>query len=269
MICFPNAKINIGLNIVEKRSDGFHNIETVFYLVPLCDVLEIRESSALSFHMEGIPVEGDPDKNLCLKAYRELQGLYKIPPVEMYLLKGIPTGAGLGGGSSDAAFTIKLLNSLFSLGLTENFMEQTAAKLGSDCPFFIRNQPVYASGKGDIFSPVSVSLKGKYIVIVKPAIHMSTPEAYSLIKPAKPEFVLASEINTTIVSWKNTITNDFELPVISKFPLIGELIKKLYANGAAYAAMSGSGSAVYGLFEKETDLKDLFEGNFYYSGILS
>ena len=269
MICFPNAKINIGLNVVEKRTDGFHNIETIFYPVPLCDVLEIREAPALQLTIEGIAIQGTVENNLCIKAYKALADQYKIPPVEIFLLKAIPTGAGLGGGSSDAAFMIKALNELFSLNLSEETMEQTAAKLGSDCAFFIKNKPVYATGKGDVFVPVSVSLKGKYIVIVKPPVHVSTPEAYGMIKPARPEYTIVSECKNPVLNWKKKITNDFEQPVISKYSVIGELIKKMYANGAAYAAMSGSGSAVYGIFDDEPDLQKQFPGNFYYAAMLS
>lgn len=268
MICFPNAKINLGLNIVSKRPDGYHNIETVFYPIPVKDALEIVPASSFSFNQTGIPVDSPAEKNLVIKALNLLKTQYTIPPVEVHLQKCIPFGAGLGGGSADAAFMLKLLNEFCSLNIPSNHLELMASSLGADCPFFIRNTPVFASGIGNIFEPVTLSLNKYYLCLIKPDVSVSTPEAYSLVKPAKPEVSLKKIIETPVEEWRETMTNAFEKSVFAKRPVIEAIKNALYEEGAVYASMSGSGSSVYGLFEKPTSLKNQFTSCFVWEGKL-
>lgn len=254
MLVYPNAKINIGLNIVSKREDGYHNIETVFYPIGLCDALEIEPSDTCtdySFSNAGIPVDGDAENNLVIKAYRLLQAEFDISPVDITLVKNIPFGAGLGGGSSDAAFALKALNELFGLNIALEQLEAYAVRLGADCPVFIKNEPVYATGIGNEFSGIELSLEGYFLVLVKPDVFVSTPAAYAGVKPKLPEYDLKEMIKLPVSEWKGKIGNDFELSVFGKFPEIAEVKSKLYESGALYASMSGSGSAVYGLFREE------------------
>ncbi len=258
MICFPNCKINLGLFVTEKRADGFHNIETIFYPVPLCDILEVVESSKNEFTVSGNKIQGNKESNLCLKAYDILQKKFKLPPVKIHLHKVIPTGAGLGGGSSNSAFMIKLLNDLFSINLKVGQMQEIAVSLGSDCAFFIENKTAFATNKGNVFNKINLDLSGYYLLIVKPDIHISTPEAYSFIKPKKSSFSLANIDVAKIHEWKNYIKNDFENVVFTKFPEIKIIKEKMYQLGAVYASMSGSGSSVFGIFEKTVGAKDLF-----------
>lgn len=255
MICFPNAKINLGLNIVSKRSDGYHNIETVFYPIPVKDALEIVPAPAFSFSQTGIPLEAPPEKNLVVKAWNRLKETYPLPPLEVHLLKAIPFGAGLGGGSADAAFMLKLLNEYSSLGLTEETLEEIASTLGADCPFFIRNQPVFASGRGDLFEPVEVSLKGYRLCLVKPDVSVSTPEAYSMVTPALPARSLKEIVCQPVNTWKDLMVNDFEKSVFPRYPVIRQIKETLYEAGALYASMSGSGSSVFGIFDKSIDFE--------------
>jgi 4-diphosphocytidyl-2-C-methyl-D-erythritol kinase len=271
MISYPNAKINIGLNIVEKRPDGYHNIETVFYPIGLCDILEIGPSETCtdySFSSSGILLDGDPEVNLIVKAYRLLRSHYQFPAIDITLIKQIPFGAGLGGGSADAAFTLKSINQLFELKISPKKLENLAAKLGADCPVFIRNKPVFATGIGNVFTSIDLSLKGYFLLLVKPDIHVSTPEAYSLVVPEMPEISLSELIKQPITEWKDTIKNDFEKSVFVKYPLIEKIKNNLYEMGAIYASMSGSGSSLYGLFKFEPDKNDLFENYFVTGGIL-
>jgi len=271
MVTYPNAKINIGLNVVEKRPDGYHNIETVFYPIGLCDVLEIEPSEGCtdySFSASGIALSGDPEENLIVKAYRLLQSEYDIPPVDISLIKQIPFGAGLGGGSADAAFTLKMLNEMFELKITPRKLEKMAADLGADCPVFIRNKAVFATGIGNVFTPVKISLKGYFLVLIKPDIHVSTPEAYSLVIPEKPDISIAENIQRPISEWKACIKNDFEKSVFALHPEIEKIKNNLYASGAVYASMSGSGSSVYGIFENEPVLDFNFDNCFITGGIL-
>ncbi len=271
MLIFPNAKINIGLNVVEKRPDGYHNIETVFYPIGLSDVLEIEPSetcSDYSFSASGIELSGDPEDNLIIKAYRLLRSQYQFSAVDISLVKQIPFGAGLGGGSSDAAFALKAMNERFELKITSRKLEQLASKLGADCPVFIKNKPVFASGIGNVFTSIDLSLKGHFLLLVKPDIHVSTPEAYSLITPKKPEISLLELIKQPIENWKDCIQNDFEKSVFAKYPEIENIKNNLYRMGAIYASMSGSGSSVYGIFESEPERNELFEGYFVSCGIL-
>lgn len=248
MISFPNAKINIGLNVVSKRDDGYHNLETIFYPVKLADALEIIESNTTSFSSSGIKIDGNPNDNLVFKAYQILQNDLDLPPVKLHLHKIIPFGAGLGGGSSDAAFTFKMLNEYFGLALSSDQLEKYAAKIGADCPFFIQNQATFATGIGDQFEPIQLDLSAYQIVIVKPNISVNTPEAYRNIIPQKPKFSLKEIENLEIEEWKRNIQNDFETSVFPLYPEIQELKENLYKLGAVYAAMSGSGSAVFGIF---------------------
>ena len=256
MITFPNAKINLGLHITEKRPDGYHNLETVFYPIPLDDALEIHllnspSNCKYALHLSGIEVTGKVEDNLVVKAYLLLDKDFQLPPIDIHLFKHIPSGAGLGGGSADAACMLKLLNERFSLNLTVEQLERYAATLGADCAFFIRNQPTFAEGIGNIFSPIPLSLAGYQLVVVKPDIFVSTREAFSQIKPHRPEYSLRESLSHPIEEWKKSVVNDFEASVFPQYPAIKEIKEELYRQGAAYASMSGSGSSVFGLFKAE------------------
>lgn len=261
MITFPNAKINLGLNITEKRPDGYHNLETIFYPIPLEDALEAcprKEGlGSYSLSQSGLSIEGDAENNLVVKAYKLLDETYHLPPVDIYLHKHIPSGAGLGGGSADAAFMLKLLNRMYRLNLTDDQLEAYAARLGADCAFFVRNQPTYAEGIGNIFSPVELSLAGWQLLLVKPNIFVSTRDAFARIRPRHPERNLRDLINQPVKSWKDSMINDFEESVFPQFPAIGDIKTELYHLGAVYASMSGSGSSVYGLFAPDAVLPDV------------
>jgi 4-diphosphocytidyl-2-C-methyl-D-erythritol kinase len=248
MVVFPNAKINIGLNVVSKREDGYHNLETIFFPLKLSDALEFVEAEETKLTTSGIQIDGLPEKNLILKAYHLLTTDFNLPPLQFHLHKIIPFGAGLGGGSSDAAFTLKMLNEFFKLGLTPKSLELYAAKIGADCPFFILNKPTFATGIGDKFHDIELDLSDYEIVILKPDISVSTVEAYKNVIPRNPKFRLTEIIKTPVNDWKNLIVNDFEKSVFQKYPQIGELKQLLYDLGAGFASMSGSGSAVFGIF---------------------
>lgn len=268
MITFPNAKINLGLNIVEKRPDGYHNLETIFYPINLQDALEVtrRENNDKEYtlHISGSPLEGEPEDNLVVKAYKLLKKDYPgLLPVDIHMYKHIPAGAGLGGGSSDAACMIKLLNDKFSLGLSTERMEVYAVKLGADCAFFIRNKPVFATGIGNLFEPVELSLKGYHIILIKPDIFVSTRDAFAEIKPVRPAVSLKEIVKQPMETWKHSMKNDFEDSVFKKFPEIAAIKDELYDLGAVYAAMSGSGSSVYGIFKAPIEnVEDKFCGCF-------
>ena len=268
MITFPNAKINLGLNIVEKRPDGYHNLETIFYPINLQDALEVtrRENNDKEYtlHISGSSLEGEPEDNLVVKAYKLLKKDYPgLLPVDIHMYKHIPAGAGLGGGSSDAACMIKLLNDKFSLGLSTERMEEYAVKLGADCAFFIRNKPVFATGIGNLFEPVELSLKGYHIILIKPDIFVSTRDAFAEIKPVRPAVSLKEIVKQPIETWKSSMKNDFEDSVFKKFPEIAAIKDELYDLGAVYAAMSGSGSSVYGIFKAPIEnVEDKFCGCF-------
>lgn len=273
MITYPNAKINLGLNITEKRPDGYHNLETVFYPIPLQDALEVKPLDGENEYLlkiTGTQITGEPEDNLVIKAYRLLKQDYPhLPSIDIHMFKHIPTGAGLGGGSSDAAFMLKLLNEKFSLHISVSQLEEYAARLGADCAFFIQNKPVFASGIGNIFEPIELSLKGYYLVLVKPDIFVSTKEAYALVKPQKPQLSLKDIIHRPIEEWKNTMVNDFEESVFHKFPEIAAIKDKLYDMGAIYASMSGSGASVFGLFKEQVKYVDeVFYGCFCRQRIL-
>jgi 4-diphosphocytidyl-2-C-methyl-D-erythritol kinase len=272
MLTFPNAKINLGLNVVERRADGYHNIETFFYPIELCDALEIvpsRQNGEVTFYPSGIKIDGDAEKNLVVKAYHALKSHINLPSVEIYLHKRIPFGAGLGGGSSDAAFALKMLNDLCGSPLSLEELEKLASTLGADCSVFIRNKPVLATGIGNIFEPVNISLSGYRCVVLKPDISVPTPVAYRAITPRKPDVPLKSIIGLPPESWKDLLTNDFEKPIFALYPENGRLKEKLYEAGAIYAAISGSGSSVFGLFSDIPDgLEALFPDIFYWEGKL-
>ncbi|GAB1358835.1 4-(cytidine 5'-diphospho)-2-C-methyl-D-erythritol kinase [Porphyromonadaceae bacterium] len=270
MICFPNAKINIGLNIISKRTDGFHNLETVFYPIQLKDALEIvptRPHFQTTLHPSGLVIESAPEDNLVLKAYQLFGQSYTTQPLDIYLHKTIPHGAGLGGGSADAAFMLKLLSTYHEQEVSVEDLETMASSIGADCSFFIKNKPVFAEGIGNIFTPIDLSLKGFFIVIIKPDVFVSTKEAYAMASPRKPERSIKELVQRPIEEWKSLIVNDFERSIFALHPIIGEIKEELYKQGAVFAQMSGSGSSVFGLFRKKPDIKTAQE-NFVWIGEL-
>ena len=267
MIVFPNAKINIGLQVTERRPDGYHNLDTVFYPIPLHDALEVIVAEGADYdcrlHISGITIDGDPENNLVVRAYRLLAADYALPPVDAYLHKHIPMGAGLGGGSADGSYMLRLLNEMFSLGISTAKLEAYATQLGADCPFFITSTPVYATGIGNEFHPIHLDLSGWYLVVVKPDVFVSTKEAYSMVTPAKPAVTLNEKIIRPLNEWKETISNDFEKGIFARHPELAGIKDKLYALGAHYAAMSGSGSALFGLFAQPlSNVEEQFPGCF-------
>lgn len=267
MLVFPNCKINLGLSVVEKRDDGFHNIETVFYPIPLYDILEINISGdgKISFNSSGISIPGNEDQNLCIKAYHLLKEDFDLAGVNIHLHKVIPMGAGLGGGSSDAAHALIVLNELFKLNLDQKQLVNYASKLGADCAFFIKNKPTFAFGKGDQFKDVNVNLSNYYILIVKPEIHVGTAEAYTGVSPGAHLFSIKKLIEKPMNEWSFILKNDFEKSIFENHPEIEKIKNTFYENGAIYASMSGSGSSVFGLFEKPIDLSFQFKNHFYWS----
>jgi len=256
MVVFSNCKINLGLRVKNKRPDGYHNLETVFYPVNWCDAVEVVKADTFNFQPYGLHIPGDPAQNIIVKAWKLLQQQYQLPPVHIALQKAIPIGAGLGGGSANAAFTIKALNKLFELQLSIVEMKKTATQLGADCAFFIDNQPVFASGIGDVFEPIDLDLDNYQIIIIYPRKSINTAWAFTqlqLTNEEKPS--LKNIIQQPINQWKEQLTNNFEKEVIKVMPEIKNLKNTLYENGALYASMSGSGSSVYGIFDKGIDLK--------------
>jgi 4-diphosphocytidyl-2-C-methyl-D-erythritol kinase len=267
MISFPNAKINLGLHITEKRPDGFHNLETVFFPVGWCDAIEFVEADEFSFSTSGISITGDPESNLVVKAYRLLQKDFDLPVLKIHLHKQIPFGAGLGGGSSNAAFMLKLLNKSFKLGLDEKGLLQYAAILGSDCPFFILNKPVFATGRGELMQETDVRLNGMFILLVKPPVEVSTANAFRLVVPQKPSVSLPELLSLPVKEWKGKVVNQFEQSVFQLYPDLEEVKKRLYGLGAVYASMTGSGSCIFGLFnEVPEQYKNLFPAPFLIFG---
>ncbi len=248
MIVYPNAKINIGLNVVSKRSDGYHNLETIFYPVQLADALEMVPSGKTELSLSGISIDGNNADNLVLKAYQILQTDFDLPPLHFHLHKAIPTGAGLGGGSSDAAFALRMMNDYFHLHLSSETLMKYAVKLGADCPFFIQNKPAFATGTGNQLHDIKLDLSGYKIFIAKPSFSVSTPEAYAGIIPKAPEFNLKELKSIPIENWKDVVVNDFERNVFQKYPGIKKIKDNMYQMGALFASMSGSGSAVFGIF---------------------
>ncbi|MGM9746703.1 MAG: 4-(cytidine 5'-diphospho)-2-C-methyl-D-erythritol kinase [Paludibacteraceae bacterium] len=253
MIVFPNAKINLGLNVVGCRPDGYHDIETVFYPINVCDALEVVPAADTSFEVVGQPIAGSTESNLVMRAYRLLQRDFRLPDVQITLLKKIPMGAGLGGGSSDAAFMLKLLNTQFALGVSDERLEAYAATLGADCAFFVRNVPAFAEGIGDRLTPLSLSLSSWKILLLKPAVHVSTAEAYAEVPCRRWTHPLADVIQRPVNEWNGLLFNDFERSVFARHPELALIKQRLYECGAVYASMSGSGSTIYGLFAPDFD----------------
>jgi 4-diphosphocytidyl-2-C-methyl-D-erythritol kinase len=277
MINFPIAKINLGLNVVEKRPDGYHNLQTVFYPVPIKDALEVHVMDEAfpsdydcDLKVTHITIEGDEQRNLVVRAYQLLkQDFPTLPRIHSHLWKGIPTQAGMGGGSSDCAYMMLLLNQQFRLGLTDEQLIEYAAKLGADCAFFILSRPCYAEGIGEKLQPIDLSLSGYYIAVVRPDIPVPTKEAFSRIRPHYPAQNCRETVMQPVETWRDTLINDFEESVFALHPEIGNIKQQLYDMGATYAAMSGSGSALFGLFKKQPDsLSQEFPNMFTFSSIL-
>lgn len=283
MIVFPNCKINLGLHICNKRPDGYHNLETIFYPVPWLDVVEVIKKDILSgeevspstpkiklpgidFSQTGIQLPGSPQENIIIKAYLLLKKDFPdLPSLQIHLRKNIPTGGGLGGGSADGAFTLQLLNHQFQLQLSTPQLLAYALQLGSDCPFFIKNKPCYATGRGEILEEIEVNLSSYQMVIINPAIHVSTADAFSTINLTGTNNSLIEIIKKPVSVWKDKLVNDFEQPVFNLHPYLKKIKETLYQHNALYAAMSGSGSTIYGIFEKaEPDYlkwESLFNGS--------
>lgn len=270
MVVFPNCKINIGLRVLDKRADNYHELHTIFYPVNLTDALEILPNPGgdTSFQSTGFSIDGPTENNLCLKAINLLRKEYpNLPTINMYLHKAIPLGAGLGGGSSDAAFTLKLINEQFSLGLTQIELLNYALQLGSDCPFFILNKPAFASGRGEILKEVSLDLSGYKIVLVNPVIHINTAKAFSQLIKSKYQYDLLTAIALPVDQWQKHIINDFETGVFETYPEIAELKNYLSQQGAIYTSMTGTGSTVYGLFAKEAQPPLNFPAHYFYKWV--
>lgn len=273
MLSFPNAKINLGLNIIRKREDGYHDLETVFYPVAgLRDALEIIRGTGsegdVAFTCSGLPIAGDMQNNLCSIAWHLLKKDFpELPPIAMHLHKHIPMGAGLGGGSADGAFTLTMLNQQFNLGLQEEQLISYALQLGSDCPFFIRNKASYATGRGEQLENITLDLSAYYFVLVNPGIHVPTGWAFSQIQPSAPKHACKDIIQQPVDSWRNLLSNDFEAPVMQAYPEIQSIRDQFYEKGALYASMTGTGSTVYGIFAKNTAPSFAFpEHYFVYKG---
>lgn len=270
MIIFPNAKINLGLNVVERRSDGYHNLETVFFPVPIKDALEVTEMDRrfpsvvdCDLKVTNLAIEGDEQRNLVVRAYQLLKHDFpSMPRVHAHLYKEIPTQAGMGGGSSDCAAMLVLLNRMCGLGLTEQQLIGYAARLGADCPFFVMNSPAYAEGIGERLVPVELDLEGWFLVVVRPDIPVSTKEAFALIRPHRPMKNCRDIVRQPVDTWRELLVNDFEESVFAQHQELADIKERLYAMGATYAAMSGSGSALFGLFRQPADVESAFPGMF-------
>jgi 4-diphosphocytidyl-2-C-methyl-D-erythritol kinase len=268
MLAFPNCKINLGLHILDKREDGFHNLETIFYPVPFRDALEVISSSGSTTEIEftgtGLAVDGITEDNLCIKAYHLLKKYFPdLPSVKIHLHKALPIGAGLGGGSADAAFMLKMLNEKFKLNLSTPQLLNYALQLGSDCPFFLINKPCFATGRGEVLEEIAVDLSSYKIIFVNPGIHINTGWAFSNITPGLPSNSIKEIIQQPVSSWKAALKNDFENPVFAAHPAIKAIKETLYKQGAIYAAMSGSGSTVFGIFSSAIDLAGQFPAGYF------
>ncbi|HSV88802.1 MAG TPA: 4-(cytidine 5'-diphospho)-2-C-methyl-D-erythritol kinase [Bacteroidales bacterium] len=268
MIVFPNAKINLGLNVIRKRSDGYHDIESVLWPIKLCDILEIipAPDKQFRFYKSGASLPDDWKPNLCEQAWQLLHNRFGIDPVHVFLHKIIPAGSGLGGGSSDAAFTIKALNQFFSLDQSKENLANLALMIGSDCPFFIENKPMIARSRGETLEPISLPLNGLNLLLIVPNVHVSTAFAYSKVKPREPQKPLREILSFSVNNWQNNLQNDFEEPVFDEFPSLREIKEQLLRSGAIYASMSGSGSSVFGLFENpiSDSVQEAFAGYFFW-----
>lgn len=272
MIDFPIAKINLGLNIVRRREDGYHDLETVFYPIPIRDALEVTtmdegfpSDTDCDIKVTNIAIEGNEQDNLVVRAYNMLKERFDLPRVHIHLYKGIPTQAGMGGGSSDCACMITLLNRMFSLGMGEEEMRNMAKRLGADCPFFITGVPAYAEGIGERLTPISLDLRGWTIGVVCPHISVSTKEAFSRVKPRQTQVKCRDIVAQPVETWRGNLTNDFEESVFALHPEIGAIKQRLYELGADYASMSGSGSSVFGLFRTPAKLDGLFGDAFIHT----
>ena len=252
MIVFPNCKVNLGLHVVRKRDDGYHDLETIFYPIPLQDALEIVKSEGdVTLHMSGLPVQGKPEDNLCIKAYELLKKDFpQLGNVQLYLHKVIPMGAGLGGGSADGAFTLQLLNEKFQLNISREKLLDYSLELGSDCPFFIINKPCFATGRGELLQGIQLDLSSYSFLVVHPGVHINTGWAFSQLTPAPSPQSLQTIIQQPVTSWRTVLKNDFEAPVCKQHPDLQTIKDRLYEAGALYAAMTGSGSCFYGIFPK-------------------
>jgi len=267
MICFPNAKINLGLWVIGKRDDGYHTIESVLLPVPFYDVLEFKPVKEFSLKTYGLPIGIESKENILFKTWKLLQQDYQIPPLEIILLKNVPIGSGLGGGSSNAAFLIKSINDFFELGLENEKMQQLASEIGSDCPFFIKNKTSLISGRGELINPLKLSLTGLHLVLIVPGFGISTREAYSLVAP-KASGSLAEIVSKPVESWKKNLKNDFETTLFVKHPELKRLKEELYKSGAVYASMSGSGSSIFGIYENQPKLSYSLQKLVVWSGML-
>ncbi|HLV43067.1 MAG TPA: 4-(cytidine 5'-diphospho)-2-C-methyl-D-erythritol kinase [Brumimicrobium sp.] len=259
MISFPTCKINLGLNILSKRKDGYHEVNTLMIPVSVKDVLEIIPAQTFDFTYSGLKIPGNSEDNLIFKAYEMMKQEFDLPPVKIHLYKNIPMGGGLGGGSSNGAFTLKTLNTLFDLKLDTKQLQERALKLGSDCPFFIEDKPQIAKGRGEVLSSFSIDLKGKHLLLINNGTHISTAEAYGMISPKTPTYLLENVLNAPMRSWKNDLINDFEGPTLNKYPELTVIKKKLYEMGAVYAAMTGSGSTLFGIFDDYPEYESIFK----------
>lgn len=275
MVIFPNCKVNLGLNILRKREDGFHDLETVFYPLPLRDILEINRSKektgdTIQLSITGLDIDADGINNLCIKAYELLKKRFPdLPPVRLHLHKIIPAGGGLGGGSADASFTLLLLNKMFALGLSAKELMEMGLQLGSDCPFFILNKPCIAKGRGEILEEITLDLSAYKFIIVNPGIHVETGAMFKQIKPAIPSTSLKDLVKLPVEKWKDVMTNDFEEIVFTLHPEIANIKNELYKAGAVYASMSGSGSTVYGIFLKQQSPALSFPANYFMKELVS
>lgn len=270
MIVFPNCKINLGLNVLRKRSDGFHELETVFYPLPIHDILEIvflkklRGHPGIPFSVSGLEIDGEKNSNLCLKALKLLKKkIPQMPSVQLHLHKVIPAGSGLGGGSSDAAFTLKVLNEICSLNLSKEQLLNSASQLGSDCPFFIINKPCFSKGRGELLKEIDLDLSPYKIVLANPGFAINTREAFTGIKPAIPEISIKEIIKRPIETWRDDLKNDFEKTIFHQYPGIEKIKNEMYDAGALYASMSGSGSSVFGIFLKQQSTGMSFPSHYF------
>ena len=269
MVSFPNCKINLGLNVLRKRNDGYHDLETVFYPLPFCDILEIITAKGPTDLINTGIQTGSPHENLCIKAYELLKKEFPaLPNIHIFLHKLIPAGAGLGGGSSDAAFMLRLLNQKFRLNIPDDKLFDYALTLGSDCPFFILNRPAFAASRGEKLENYDISLSGYKIVIVHPGISLSTASMFNEVDPAEPAVSIKETLTLPVQDWKYQLINDFEKPVFRRYPEIKKIKELLYEGGALYAALSGSGSAVYGIFDTSVNIKIVFPGHYLVKEIM-
>ena len=270
MVNFPNCKINLGLNIIGKRADGYHDLETLFYPIAIKDVLEIIESGKTEFTISGNEIDVSNKENICIQAYQLLKNRFPdLPAAKIHLHKVIPSGAGLGGGSADGSCTLKMLNEIFQLNLTTQQLIEYSLELGSDCPFFILNKPCFATGRGEILEEIKLDLSACKIIIVNPGIHINTPWAFTQLTPTPSAKSIKEIIKQPIETWKNELKNDFEIPVFKKYAEIKSIKQAFYDQGAIYAAMSGSGSTLFGLFKKETTLSFSFPENYLIKELIS